>query len=160
MIKELEAGDIIHSQIETLTAAAKILKDVPLDYCFLTQPVQCGDWLLGCRQPVQCGDWLLGCRIKTFKQLEPFVLLLKARNPDNPQLFETALSLFQLNGYSPNGACEPELICQCLSPTLFWPKDNPKPLILKSDEDRLAHGIKLPRDLNPWYTGTMIPIIY
>jgi len=147
MLKELEAGDIINPQIETLIAAAKILKDVPLDYCFLTQPVQ-------------CGDWLLGCRIKTFKQLEPFVLLLKARNPDNPQLFETALSLFQLNGYSPNGACEPELICQCLSPTLFWPKDNLKPLILKSDEDRLAHGIKLPRDLNPWYTGTMIPIIY
>lgn len=145
MLKELEAGDIINPQIETLTAAAKILKDVPLDYCFLTQPVQ-------------CGDWLLGCRIKTFKQLEPFVLLLKARNPDNPQLFETALSLFQLNGYFPNGACEPELEGQCLSPTIFWPRDLEQPLFLENDEQRLRCGIKLPKQLNPSYTGTMIPI--
>lgn len=41
MLKEIEAGDIIHSQIETLTAAANVLKGFPnLDYCSLTEPVQ------------------------------------------------------------------------------------------------------------------------
>lgn len=146
MLKELEAGDIINPQIETLIAAAEILKGRPdLDYCYLTEPV--------------CNDkWLLGRHIKTFKQLQPFILLIKLRNQQDPRIFETALNIFQLNGYFPNGACEPELEGQCLSPTIFWPRDLEQPLFLENDEQRLRCGIKLPKQLNPSYTGTMIPI--